>query len=862
MAVPNPVAVNGTVALTAAIDDTATGGSSIACAEVEIDGGAFRLRGAAVRVRMVVSFIRRRIRGYGEMRQALDRCLGIGSLSNRGEIFPEPAAAKVHAALQISDRTLARVADQIWRHLKVLTVPGRTAVSAFKSLVGFVSRPKQAAPADRRPPGAVAMLEHRDDIQGLRAVAVLLVVLDHAGVSFLRGGFVGVDVFFVLSGFLITGILLSGAAKRGYVSLVGFYSRRARRILPAAALTLITTTIVAYQLLNYVRAKEAVWDSFWASLFAANIRLAHQGTDYFAQGQPPSLVQHYWSLAVEEQFYLVWPALLSIAVFGVSVGRRANTGAGTPVLTNWAIRRLLVVVILAASASLYWSIHYTNALPAAAYFSTFARAWELALGAALAIGSLTVARLSPSLRGALGWVGLIAIASAAITFSPTTPFPGYAALLPTLGTVLVIAAGVGPQQSRMGLGRLLSLSPLRYIGDRSYAFYLWHWPVLIIAVEYEGHELAVGVKLALVLGAFLLSIFTYRFFENPIRRARWTTWRSAMLIPASAAAVIVAAMVTLTLINDKILQLEKASAAASTATTESLRTGEKVPRSRPLPAVVAAVKAARRGAKIPSVLTPPISELLKDIYQFPSGCTPAGDPATTSNICRLGDPSSAKSIVLFGDSHAQMWMPTLLTMAEQDGWTVIPLVKSGCHPNAWIGPGFRGTPSDLLRACHAWYQWAVTQAKSLHPDVTLIAGCCPSPYPYPDARNSIRGFTSLATTMKRISTSVVVIADDDGVTKQPVDCLLARQATMKSCTTTPPANILAFNNNVAKVARTNKFGFLKTRGWFCYQNQCPMVVARTIVYRDTGHITKTYGLKLTAPFRTAFRYCIFDACPR
>jgi peptidoglycan/LPS O-acetylase OafA/YrhL len=738
--------------------------------------------------------------------------------------------------------------------------------SLARTLALGLRKPEHGASTERDPSEAFAVLEHRDDIQGLRAVAVLLVVLDHAGVGFLKGGFVGVDVFFVLSGFLITGILLSSAAKHGYVSLSGFYSRRARRILPAAALTLITTTIVAYQLLNYVRAKEAVWDSFWASLFAANIRFAHQGTDYFARGQPPSLVQHYWSLSVEEQFYLVWPALLSLAVFGLVLGRRANArrrvAEGTPVITKWAIRRLLVVVILAAGASLFWSIHSTNVLPAAAYFSTFARAWELGLGAALAIGSLAVAGISPILRGALGWVGLTAIVISAITFSAATPFPGYAALLPTVGTALVIAAGVGRQQSRMGPGRLLALSPMRYVGDRSYAFYLWHWPVLIIAVEYEGHELSVGVKLLLVLGAFLLSIVSYRFFENPIRRARWSIGRSAMLIPASAAAVAVVTMVTLSLINGKILRLERANAADASATTQSLATGEKVAQSRALPAVVAAVKAARRGAKIPSGLAPPLSELLKDIYQFPAGCVPASDPATTSNICRLGDTASAKSIVLIGDSHAQMWMPTLLAMAESDGWTLIPLVKSGCHPNGWTGSGFGGTPEALIRACHAWYQWAVDQAKGLRPDVTLIAGCCPTPYPGRDGTPAVRAFTALAKTMKRFSTSVVVVADDDGIAKQPVDCLLAPHATMKTCTSRPAANVLAFNNNLAKVARLNKFGFLKTRGWFCYQNQCPMVVARTIVYRDTGHITKTYALKLTEPFRSAFRHCILDICPR
>jgi hypothetical protein len=208
-----------------------------------------------------------------------------------------------------------------------------------------------------------------------------------------------------------------------------------------------------------------------------------------------------------------------------------------------------------------------------------------------------------------------------------------------------------------------------------------------------------------------------------------------------------------------------------------------------------------------------------------------------------------------------MWMPALLAMAERDGWAVIPLVKSGCTSNMWTGPGFRGDPRDLLRACHAWYQWAVGQAKTLRPDVTMMTSCCAN-IPPRDRRNLTRAYTSLATAMRRFSTSVILIADDEGVTKEPVDCLLARHATMKTCTTTWPTGSLAFNNSLAKVARIKKFEFMKTRGWFCYQSQCPTVVARTIVYRDTRHITEAYALKLSESFRTAFRHCILDACPR
>lgn len=245
---------------------------------------------------------------------------------------------------------------------------------------------------------------YRDDLQGLRGVAVLLVAFDHGGIGFLHGGYVGVDVFFVLSGFLITGLLVQDATRDGRVSFSNFYARRARRILPAAALTLITTTIVANSLLNYVRAKQVAWDSFWAGLFAANIRFAGEGTNYLLQGQPPSPIQHFWSLSIEEQFYFVWPALLSVALVGAlgTLGLRRARAVSKGGFTNQARARALVVVAILGLLSLWWSIRYTDVLPAAAYFSTRARAWELALGAVLALAAPSFERLPRVLRAALG----------------------------------------------------------------------------------------------------------------------------------------------------------------------------------------------------------------------------------------------------------------------------------------------------------------------------------------------------------------------------------------------------------------------------------------------------------------------------
>jgi peptidoglycan/LPS O-acetylase OafA/YrhL len=707
--------------------------------------------------------------------------------------------------------------------------------------------------------------EYRRDVQGLRAVAVLIVVLDHAGISYLSGGYVGVDVFFVLSGFLITGVLLSGVEKLGYLSFVDFYIRRAKRILPAATLTLVATIIASYFLLNVVRARQATWDSLWASLFGANVHLSQQGTDYFARGQPPSPIQHFWSLSVEEQFYFVWPALLALTLFGLTLGARAGSRrrrGGQPVIARMAHARLGAVAFAAVGASLVWSIAQTDTAPTAAYFSTLTRAWELGLGALLAIAGVHVSRLPAGLQSILGWLGLGAIAAAAVTYSSTTAFPGYAALLPTVGAALVIAGGVSPASARRGAGRLLSTAPMRYVGDRSYAFYLWHWPVLIIASQYAGYDLSVGVNLALVAGAFALSMVSYALVENPIRRSHWSPSATGTLVPASVAAVAVAAMFALNALDAKVLDVTDVAVAAAPVAPVRMPAAVSSTQGAPLPGVAAAVAAARRGAKLPSGLTPPPDRLLDPdyLYFFPDGCVPVTDQQTRSDICRLGDASAKKTIVVFGDSHAQMWMPTVLAMAERDGWAVVPLVKSGCNPSLWKGKGYPGTPASAVRQCHAWYAWASQKAKALRADVVLMAGCC-SGAVEATADATILAYTSLAAAVRRTAKSVIALADAEGVHQQPVDCLLGRKASMKTCTTTWNNVHFALNDDIAAVAKKRGFGFLATRGWFCVKYECPMVVGRTVVYRDTGHITRPYALGLVPPFRAAFRRCVLDSCP-
>ena len=661
-------------------------------------------------------------------------------------------------------------------------------------------------------------MSHRQDLQGLRAVAVLLVVLDHAGLPFLQGGYVGVDVFFVLSGYLITGLLLRQAHRDGRIRLSDFYVRRARRILPAAVLTLVVTDLVAHQLLNLVRARQAVSDSVWAAFFMANVHFAREGSDYFSQLQPPSPVQHYWTLAVEEQFYLVWPVVLA-GVLAVPFLRR----------------RLLWIVLAAAGASLAWSIHSTATDATYAYYSTATRAWELALGAALAIAA-------PRLRGAAAWLGLACICAAAVAFSSSTPFPGYAALLPTVGAALVIAASPGRAS------RLLSLAPFRYVGDRSYAFYLWHWPVLVIAAEYVGHDLSTVVRLGLLVGAFGLSILSYALYENPIRQMRWRPQTGALLWPASAAVILAVAVPILVSLNARATAISNAAAAVRPA--ELVRESNAARSSwKPLPAVLDAVNAAKRGAALPWPLTPAVTDLRNDLFAFPSGCS-ARQGETTSKICRLGPTNATKTLVVFGDSHAEMWMPPVLRMAKRDAWSVVPFVKVGCVPSSWTHKSW---------PCGIWYRWAINRAAALHPQATLVVGSWAGSQT-PAA--AVKGVTGLIRDARSFSASTIVVGDSPHQHRNPVDCLLAVGANMRTCSSKATLAELQTDAAVAAAAAKAHVGFMNVTGWFCARASsvavlCPMVVNRTIGWIDQGHISSTYGLELSTPFRNAFRRELF-----
>jgi peptidoglycan/LPS O-acetylase OafA/YrhL len=663
-------------------------------------------------------------------------------------------------------------------------------------------------------------------------VAVLLVVLNHAGLSFLGGGYVGVDVFFVVSGFLITGLLLRDQAEFGRIRFLNFYARRARRILPMAALTLIATDVAALVLLNYVRARSAIEDSIWATFFAANIQFERIGADYFASTQPPSPIQHFWSLAVEEQFYLVWPALLALLLTaGLIISARRDQDKAN----NWPVGVALTVIV---AASVAWSIAQTRNVPSDAYFSALTRAWELGAGAALAASAGLVARIPGVLKAASSWLGLAGILVSSVWFTAATPFPGIAALLPVGATVLTVAGGTGA--SRFGADVLLGLRPFRFVGDVSYSFYLWHWPFLVIAAGMTLAPLGLTSKLGLVVAAFVTSVLTYLLYENPLRRARFLFGRrgrgALALWPVSIASVGLVAFLALNSLNAAQLALEYTGIPSPVASPSPLSPGTSFDSATA--AVAAAVAAANANAPIPSPLSPPIDKLASDVYPLPFGCE-AGPTENRSKMCPLGAVNSSRTVVVFGDSHAMMWLSPLVAIAQNRALKLIPFTKSSCHDAAWI-------TGDTT--CSEWYQWAVGQIKSIRPSVVVIGHCSTD-----CGVSDWSGFREAIRSLSSATPRVVVLGDPPGSDIEPADCLLSSGATMRTCTYAIPASKAAIIDYAFSTTQAEGAEYVDVLPWFCYQGQCPTVIGETIAWSDKGHISRTYGLQLVASLDKALK---------
>lgn len=719
-----------------------------------------------------------------------------------------------------------------------------------------ISDPSPARTAPTKAPAT----RLRRDVQGLRAVAILTVLAAHAGVSWFAGGYVGVDVFFVISGFLITQQLVGELARSGRISLRRFYARRARRILPAATLTLAVTVVAAVVLLGPAQVAPLTLDAVWASAFAANIRMAIAGTDYFQAELPPSPVQHFWSLAVEEQFYLVWPlvALLCIVLATrIGASRGADSGAERGGESSVRARRLLLAAIaLITVASLLWSVVHTPAEATSAYFSSLTRAWELGIGAGLAIlvtSGRVMQRLAAArfLREILVIGGLAAILLACLTYDESTPFPGYQAALPVLGSAAVILAGAVPSGDSTIGARLLSVPPMQAIGDWSFSLYLWHWPLLVMPEIVLQRDLIWTERSVAVTAAVVLAYLSFRFVEAPFReRTVWRpTWRALTFYPVSIALVVTTAFGGRVYADFEATRgsFQPAISLASASPADPSLDEQQA-------LVRASVIAARGNTPIPTELRPALTELDK-LKPRRTKCDYTDD--TVRDLCVDGDPDGKKTMVVFGNSHALHWVPTLNRIGKKHGFKVYFLVKNRCV-SASITTDRGGDEHDPYTECDDFNRWAFKQYKRLDADLTVVSTAPPIKGVFDeddrwvgekDEINELMrpAYTDFLKRVDRHTKRTVLIRDIQGFDANAGTCLSRPGATLGDCVMKPVESRETAIDVQVDAAKEVGVDAVDMNSYFCWDGSCPAVVGDTITHYDGTHMSRQYAPRLTEP---------------
>ena len=660
----------------------------------------------------------------------------------------------------------------------------------------------------------------RPDVEGLRAVAVALVVLYHAGVPALSGGFVGVDVFFVISGFVITGVLLRERASSGRTSLLAFYGRRCRRIIPAASLVIVATVALAYALVGKGAGGRSASDGVWASVFLANVHFTAVGTDYLGSQLPPSLLQNFWSLAVEEQFYVVYPALfLVVATLGGGLRRLGLRG------------RLALVLGAVIVGSFAFSVADTARHPTAAYFSPFTRAWELALGALIAVATPWLLRARVRLAAGATWLGLGLIVASGLIITAHSAYPGSLVALPVVGAALVVAGGV--RAGEVGAEVVLGGRGMRWLGKRSYSLYLWHWPVLVLAAEHEGRTaLPVPDNLAWALVALALAMATYRLVENPVRHAR-TLRRLPWASVGLGAALVV---VTLGLVSAESaigggVDLSASIAAAPVNTTSSLAQ------------VLHLVARSHDIGSVPSNLDPPIADALSqpagNLGEPPAntGCILSFDQSTAP-ACTFGDTSSSRTMVLYGDSHAGMWFRALDDIAVHTHWRLVVLFKSACSA-ALLPTENRGTGAGggRWRACDAWHRYALQRIQRIRPQLLVISqgrNRDPQGQVYSTAAWQ-RGLELFLRTMDSAHIRTAVLGDVP--TNGGPLCMANHPDDIQACAGDPRS---PYDRAEARAAQLSRARYIPTVPWFCTA-ACSPVIGNFDVYYNASHVSTSYS---------------------
>jgi peptidoglycan/LPS O-acetylase OafA/YrhL len=673
---------------------------------------------------------------------------------------------------------------------------------------------KAAAAAEEKPKGA----GFRPDIQGMRALAVGMVVIYHLDPSLLPGGFAGVDVFFVISGFLITGHLLREYQKTGRVGLLDFWGRRAKRLVPAAALVLTVTWIASRIVLPATRLADTAAQIRASALYYQNWQLAWNAVDYLKSDSAASPVQHFWSLSVEEQFYLGWPLLfLLAALVALTARRRARRARG-----HHMVLFLAGAVVV---SSLWYSVYYTHANPAGAYFVTTTRIWELGLGGLLA---LLPAKLSQRIGrfGLLGWAGLGLVVVSAFVLSGTNAFPGYLAVLPAGGAAVLILGGSAA--GRFGPHRLTSARPMVFIGGISYSLYLWHWPLIVLYTTWTGRPIGLLSGPGIVVVSILLSWLTKVWVEDRIRTASVFSghgWRS---VSTALAAVVPVVLVAIFI--------------AGEPAPWNGNLGPNYPGAAALASKVTKLKPA-------PVLPPPTAVKLPAYWA--QGCL-LPESASTTKECVYGDTSHpVLTVALVGDSIAGDWFAPLQAIAVQRHWKLVTDLHSVCPLSStmMITPG-TGSP---YTACHTWGASVMHDLVTrIRPNVVITSdwpGLATLAHPAGGAAAQADIGAGMAQYWARLQghgISVVAIKESPNVHVNVPDCL-SKYSPAKCTVPTAEAEIQDPPTVYATKAAGGSVPLIDMDSLICGPANCRPVVGNVLVYQDSHHLTSAYALT-TAPY--------------
>ncbi|TLW94646.1 acyltransferase [Saccharomonospora piscinae] len=655
-----------------------------------------------------------------------------------------------------------------------------------------VSSPERAAdePATPRPER-----RFRPELQGLRALAALLVVVYHVWLDRVSGG---VDVFFVITGFLLTGQLYR-ASRRGRIDFRALWGRVITRLFPAALTVLLATMAAAVVLLPENRWAQTIKEVVASALFVENWRLAADSADYFAQHSTASVVQHFWSLSIQVQFYLVWPVVVALIALAA---RRAG----------WGLRPALLASLgVVFALSLTYSVWLTAADQPLAYFHSATRVWEFALGGLLAL-AIDAVRLPRALRLACGWAGVLALVLCGIVWPVGTVFPGYAALWPTMAAVLVLLAGA--TGSRAGADRFLSSRPLVRLGDLSYALYLWHWPVLLLFLITLERQDAGAVGGAVVIAVSVaLAMATHRWVENPVRvsgigaRTRWGAYRFGLLtlVPVLLAAGAWQGLTAQRASFDvEAQQIDTLGAHAVSAQAPLLDSG--------------------------SPVIPPFAALPEEFDSFPDDECRYSPRHEDLRICTV-DPEGppTRRVVVVGDSHSQQYIAALRPVVDRRGWQIISIGKGGCPFTAG---------ADVAPDCRSWNDAALAEILDTRPDAVITMATR-------DVRAGLTertppGYIAQWRALADADIPVVGIRDSPRFDYEPSECVRRHGISADRCDA-PRREFLSPRPPYRDAPGVpGGVEFLDFSDFFCGPEVCPPVIGNVLVYMDDNHVTATY----------------------